>query len=348
MAKADGWVVDETETPGEDEADELISYEILNYPADTTLAGYLSQWNTGQLKVPPFQRSYVWDIKKASKLIESFLLGLPVPGVFLFKERSEPHFLIIDGQQRITSAVTYQKGIFAEKVAFKLQGVAPQWDGKSFEELSESDQFKLKNAVMRSTIIQQLKPNDNSSIYHIFERLNTGGVNLNPMEIRQAIGYQPFISLIKSLNASEAWRHLLGQKAKDKRLRDVELVLRVLALSQKLAEYEKPMKSFLNKFVEAERGKDDTFELLAKKFSAACEKAYAELGKKPFHLRGRLNYGVLDSVLATLMQDPKVAGLKEKFDALVKNEKFVEAVTKNTSDASELTTRFDLAAKALS
>ena len=75
MTSADpSWKVDETESPGEEEADELVSYEILNYPADTTLKGYLEQWNVEQLIIPDFQRRYVWDIKKASKLVESFLL----------------------------------------------------------------------------------------------------------------------------------------------------------------------------------------------------------------------------------------------------------------------------------
>jgi hypothetical protein len=132
QASDDTWKIEETEEPGEDEADELVSYEILNYPADTTLKGYLEQWDAQQLRVPPFQRLYVWDLRKASKLIESFLLGLPVPGVFLFKERESAHFLIIDGQQRISSVVAFQKELFNDKAVFRLQNVAPQWNGKKF------------------------------------------------------------------------------------------------------------------------------------------------------------------------------------------------------------------------
>ncbi|WP_300304351.1 DUF262 domain-containing protein [Ferrovibrio sp.] len=118
MAKSklnDDWEFEETEESAEEEQSPLLNYEILNYPADTTLKGYLDQWQTHQLEVPPFQRKYVWDQVKASKLIESFLIGLPVPGVFLFKERSKSGFLIIDGQQRITSVVAFQKGTFEEK-----------------------------------------------------------------------------------------------------------------------------------------------------------------------------------------------------------------------------------------
>jgi Protein of unknown function DUF262 len=334
------WKIDVTESPGEDEADELVSYEILNYPADTTLKGYLQQWDADQLLIPEFQRRYVWDIKKASKLIESFLLGLPVPGVFLFKERKAPNFLIIDGQQRITSVVDFQKEVFNGKTVFRLQGVAPQWENKKYTELTETDRFKFENAVMRATIIQQLKPDDSSSIYHIFERLNTGGVNLNPMEIRQSIGYQPFIAVLRQLNKLDAWRAIIGQKGPDKRLRDVELVLRVIALSEKLDDYDKPMKSFLNRFVESKRGADASFPALSTRFSEACTTALASLGKKPFHLRGRLNYGVLDSVLATLFKNPNRDNLKSKFDLLTGDPTYLETVTKNTSDASVLKARF--------
>jgi hypothetical protein len=337
------WNVDETELPAELESDEMVSYEILNYPADTTLKGYLEQWDAGQLKLPDFQRRYVWDIKKASKLVESFLLGLPVPGVFLFKERKSPNFLIIDGQQRITTAVDFQKGIFNQKTAFRLEGVAPQWENKSFSELSAEDKFKFETAVMRATIIQQLKPDDSSSIYHIFERLNTGGVNLNPMEIRQSIGYQPFISVLRDLNKLDAWRGLLGQKAQDKRLRDLELLLRVIALSEWLGHYDKPMKSFLNRFVESKRGQDATFAVLGERFTQVCQGVVVALGKKPFHLRGRLNYGVLDSVMATLLRKGLIEGLKQKFDVLIADPTFVEAVTKNTSDTSAVSVRFSLA-----
>ena len=347
QASDDTWKIEETEEPGEDEADELVSYEILNYPADTTLKGYLEQWDAQQLRVPPFQRLYVWDLKKASKLIESFLLGLPVPGVFLFKERESAHFLIIDGQQRISSVVAFQKELFNDKAVFRLQNVAPQWNGKKFSDLDDRDKFKFETAVMRSTIIQQLKPNDSSSIYHIFERLNTGGVNLNPMEIRQCIGYQPFIQILQQLNRSASWRSLIGQKSLDKRLRDVELILRVMALSEQLDTYDKPMKSFLNRYVESKRKAESTFPSMKGHFEAACKLAAMELGKKPFHLRGRLNYGVLDSVLATLFKNQNITDLKSKFDVLTHNVIYVDSVTKNTSDTSVLKARFNLAEEIL-
>jgi len=98
------WEVEQTEESEESEQD-VITYEINYYPSDLTLKGYLGKWDSKQLYVPPFQRNYVWDQSQASKLIESFLLGLPVPGVFLYKERKSARLQIIDGQQRILSAI---------------------------------------------------------------------------------------------------------------------------------------------------------------------------------------------------------------------------------------------------
>ena len=73
---------EQTEEPEEDEPLPAPTYEIFSYPADTTLKGYLDQWNNDQLFIPRFQRKYVWDQTRASKLIESFILGLLVPPSF--------------------------------------------------------------------------------------------------------------------------------------------------------------------------------------------------------------------------------------------------------------------------
>ena len=102
-------VIEETEEREENEAD-VVAYEITSYPADITLQGYVDKWEKKQLLIPEFQREYVWDQVKASKLIESFLLGLPVPNVFLYQDRITKKQSIIDGQQRIRSVIMFFKG----------------------------------------------------------------------------------------------------------------------------------------------------------------------------------------------------------------------------------------------
>lgn len=346
MAKSgEEWEVEETEDSPENEQEPKLKYEIMNYPADITLGGYVDLWDRRELEVPDFQRLYVWDRVKASKLVESFLLGLPVPGVFLYKGRSKPGYFIIDGQQRIVSLIRFIKGTFEES-KFRLKNVDPRYDGKTFEELSEDEQFKLKGQTLRATIIQQINPNDDTSIYHVFERLNTGGVNLNPMEVRQCVSFGPFVSALKEINEGEAWRKVIGKPKPDKRLRDVELILRCLALAEDHDEYEKPMKGFLNSYMEKFRGTQD-FKAVIDNFKRSCEYVVDEMGDRPFHLRGRLNYGALDSVMSAVLTDVNTKELKAKFEKLRADSEYDDAITYNTSDEAAVERRIEKALEIL-
>jgi hypothetical protein len=340
------WEVEETEESPENEAEPSLDYEIMNFPADITLGGYVEYDDKGQLEIPPFQRMYVWDRVKASKLIESFLLGLPVPGTFLYKRKNSSSFLIIDGQQRIKSVIRYIRGTFDEKV-FRLKNVDARYENKTFSELSEDDQFKLKGSVLRATIIQQINPLDDTSIYHVFERLNTGGVNLNPMEVRQCVSYGPFIDGLKEINKTESWRQIIGKPNLDKRLRDVELVLRCLALSKNGDNYEKPMKGFLNVFAELMRSKEEEIEAMVDNFIQTSDDILEALGPKPFHLRGRLNYGALDSVFSTFLQFKQPEDLSDRFQALLRDKEYQESITYNTSDESVVSKRLEKAQEVL-
>lgn len=345
--------VESTEIPEEDEAD-IIQYEISYYPADITLKGYYDKWLAGQLKVPEFQRNYVWDRVKASKLIESFLFGLPVPGVFLYKQRRTNRLMVIDGQQRIMTAINYFRNEFDDR-AFRLTNVAERWNGKRYQDLDEAEQFQLHDSVLRATIIQQLHPEDDSSIYHIFERLNTGGVNLTPMEVRKCVHFGHYFEMLEKLNKLEAWRTLLSKPRLDKRLRDVELVLRVIALRHGWRSYEKPMKQFLNDHIQrmrrlGEAEQEETIENDAKEFESACAIAVESLPDKPFHLRGRLNYAAMDSMIAGLMEtgasDPEV--VHRAYLRLLDDEDYLGAVSTSTSDEKVLSKRFKLVKQALS
>lgn len=338
MLENDEWDAQQTEDPPEQEEEPNLEYEIMNYPADITLNGYVEYWNKKEIIIPDFQRSYVWDRIKASKLIESFLLGLPVPGTFLYKQKSKAGFLIIDGQQRITSVVRYIKGTFDETI-FRLKNVSSRFEGKSFSDLDEDDQFKLKGAVLRATIIQQINPLDDTSIYQIFERLNTGGVNLNPMEVRQCVSYGPFVRALKQMNEDLNWRKIIGKDKIDKRLRDVELILRCFALSQKGNIYEKPMKGFLNKYMEENRGKDDNFNRMINNFSEKSEYIIKHLGERPFHIRGRLNYGALDSVMACVLQGITPEDLKPRFLSMLSDPDYSDYISYNTSDDAVVANR---------
>ncbi|MGZ8286380.1 MAG: DUF262 domain-containing protein [Allosphingosinicella sp.] len=340
--ESDEWDAEPTEDKPEDEQEQKLEYEIMNYPADITLGGYVELWDRGELTVPAFQRMYVWDRVKASKLVESFLLGLPVPGVFLYKERSKPGYLIIDGQQRIVSLIRFIKGTFDEAV-FRLKNVDSRYENKAFSDLTDEEQFRLKGLTLRATIIQQINPNDDTSIYHVFERLNTGGVNLNPMEVRQCVSFGPFVEAIKEMNSDDSWRKIIGKPKLDKRLRDVELALRCLALAENGQNYEKPMKGFLNKYMEERRNDQEKYADMIDNFKRSASYVLGQLGEKPFHLRGRLNYGALDSIMASALLDIAPEDLSKRFKNLLADEEYNQAITFNTSDESVVQTRLEKA-----
>src|SRR3989338_3418321 len=113
----------------EDERSEVALYKIIPYPADYTLEGLHEKWKHGNFTIPLFQRQFVWTVLQASRLIESFLLGLPVPGIFLYKEPESGNLVVIDGQQRLRSVFSFFEGEFPEtKLPFRLREVQKQWE----------------------------------------------------------------------------------------------------------------------------------------------------------------------------------------------------------------------------
>lgn len=336
--------IESTEEPFDEEQDQL-RYEISYYPSDMTLKGYQDKWNAEQLVIPNFQRAYVWDQIRASKLVESFLLGLPVPGVFLYKERATNKLLVIDGQQRILSAIRYFEGIFNGRV-FQLQKVDTRWEGKTFQELLERDQLQLHDSVLRATVVQQLDPDDNTSVYHIFERLNTGGVKLSPMEIRKCVYSGTFFQLLETLNQNTDWQTILGRIDPDKRLRDVELVLRFLAMRDGWMKYEKPMKSFLNAFMVSKQEPSETeTKKIRLMFEQTCADVVKQLGEKPFHLRPRaLNPGMLDAVMVMMSfaREKGVTDGGKRYQTLRSDQTFLDTVqTRYTSETQMVKQRFE-------
>ncbi len=344
--ESDGLEIDSTEESSDEEQDQL-RYEISYYPSDMTLKGYQDKWNAKQLRIPEFQRDFVWDQTRASKLVESFLLGLPVPGVFLYKERTTNKLLVIDGQQRILSTIRYFEGSFGDR-AFRLKNVDPRWEGKTFQELLDRDQLQLHDSVLRATVVQQLNPNDSTSVYHIFERLNTGGVKLSPMEIRKCVYSGSFFVLLEKLNQNPNWQAILGRINPDKRLRDVELVLRFLAMRDGWTEYEKPMKSFLNNYMAGKQEPSQTeTEKIDLMFGQTCADIVQQLGEKPFHLRSRaLNPGLLDAVMVmmSLAREKDVTDRGKRYETLRSDETFLKTVlTRSTSDTLMVKKRFEYA-----
>ncbi|MHB8207619.1 GmrSD restriction endonuclease domain-containing protein [Mucilaginibacter sp.] len=346
------------ENEDEQDSDVLIEYDIASYPSDYTLSVLYKMWQDGDIDIPDFQRGFVWTIHQSSLLIESFLIGLPVPPIFLYIDKENTN-LVVDGQQRLLSVVFFMEGYFGgenekgKRQTFRLTGLNEKnpYYNKRFADLISSDQKKLENSVLRAINIRQLTPSPGiTSIYHIFERLNTGGTPLTPQEIRNVVYRGELFLRLKTLNKDENWRKILGKKTLDKHQKDVELVLRALALSHYLNEYEKPMKEFLNKIAGRNKKADSKqVKTFIEEFPKACNIIVSTIGVKPFHVRGPLNTSAFDSIFCTILNHtnkiPK--DLKARYDALVASEKFIELTSLATTDTKIVQERFSLVKKTL-
>ena len=343
------------EIENEDEqADEvLVEYDIAAYPSDNTLEVLYKMWGDGKkdITIPDFQRGFVWTIKQASRLIESFLIGLPVPPVFFYIDKHNKN-LVVDGQQRILSIMFFFEGYFGhgdvkgKRQIFKLTGLnkkSPFYD-KKFTDLTETEQRKLNGSVLRAINIRQLSPKEeNTSIYHIFERLNTGGTPLTSQEIRNVVFRGAFLKKLKTLNDDPNWRIIIGKKTPDKHQKDVELILRIFGLAYHLAGYEKPMNEFLNQT--AKKHQDSEARLITQfisKFSKTCKLIKETLRERPFNVRGPLNTSVIDSVFCTILNnlDSIPKNLSARYEKLIVDPKFVDYTSLATTDAKVIKDRF--------
>lgn len=245
--------------------------------ADRSLSE-LHRWHkTGRIVIDPeWQRNYVWDKVRASKLIESFLLDIPVPVIYLAKS-DEGRYEVIDGLQRLTSVFNY----FDNGYRLTRLDILSELNNLSFKDLPSKFQHKLEDCVLRSF---ELSSDASPDIHFIvFERLNTGGVKLNDMEIRNCLFRGTLNDLIKELATNESFLTCLRQKGFEKRMHDRAMVLRFLAFYERTHHRcQSGLKRFLNEFLEAYKNagqeKIDEYRKAFEKCMRGCVTVFGDNG----------------------------------------------------------------------
>lgn len=344
--------IEENESEEKDEQTDTAGYKINTFGADFVLQTLVDKIRDKEIVIPPFQRRYVWNQKKASKLIESFLLGLPVPQIFLYRSKKSQSLLVVDGQQRLRTVEYYFANKFWDGKPFTLLDVRPEWEGKTFLDLEEADKRRLKNGILRATIFEQTDPNDNKSVIEIFTRLNTGGVLLTTQEIRNCLIRGRINYFLEDLNKYPAWRTLLGKSKPDLRMRDIEMMLRFFALLENWEKYKKPMKDFLEEFMEHNKdiGKEREQEL-SKIFKETMDIILKEIGERAFRIRA-INVSIFDSIAVAIatLKEKRAHNLKESYQKLVSkdNDSYFGAVQKSTTDTDKVKSRIKIALDTLS
>ncbi len=345
--------LEEQETLIEDlELEELsYRYEITSYGADYPVDSIVKRIDDNVIYVPSFQRKFVWNIAQASKFIESLILGLPVPGIFLSREAKTGRLLIVDGQQRLMSLYSFYNGIFKGR-EFKLTGLQSEdLNEKTIKTLEPSDRIRLNDSIIHATIIRQDQPNDEeSSIYLVFERLNTGGKPLTAQEIRACIYYGEFNEFLSTLTENENWRIVFGKE--NERLKEEELILRFFALYYQRSNYQKPLKSFMNNFMARNRN----FEILSKDvlstlFHKNIDLIARTIGNKAFRIGKPLNAAAFDGVMVGLAERLKNSPISddefiECYNLLIEDEGFISTTKGGTSDERTVEERIKLSIEA--
>lgn len=346
-------IIERIESEEDDLEEGLPVYQIRSYPSDPELETLHSRWKRGEIIIPTFQRGFVWKPSQASRLIESFLMGLPVPGIFVFVRESNDggnssEQLVIDGQQRLRTVFGFFDGELPSGRPFKLTGVDERWEGRSYEQLTPAEQTTLLHSVLRVVNIEQREPRfGDSSIYQIFERLNTGGTTLTPQEIRNSSYHGPFNDMLISTNDDSVWRTIFGTDTPDARMRDVELIARFLALNEDLGSYAKPMRQFISNFMAKHKGESSPHQH-QRVFLDCISKVSETLGARPFHIRRGINVAVFDSVMVAFAQSQSIPeDIRQRYENLKGHQTFVDATTGGTTDVNNVHDRVRIAKKVL-
>lgn len=348
-----------------DEPDDLSgNRKIYTDQGDPEVDSLHRKFKKGRLNVQPvFQREFVWDKVKSSRLIESALLDIPIPIVYL-SEAKDGTENVIDGQQRLTSFFSFIDGKLPDNTEFKLAGlkVFTELNGKKFNQLSEELQDKIISYKIR--VIKFKRESDGDLQFEIFARLNTGSVPLNDQELRNCVFRGKFNELLKELSQDKDFKYLLGIATPDRRMKDRELVLRFASFYlNTYLNYNAPIKKFLNDTMEKYQNISEADEMkLRTAFKNTIGIIRTLLDNNAFkrfyrgderNINGKwetqkFNVSLYDILMYSFAREDKnfvfqnLDRIRESFiNLMTSDQDFIDSIELSTSSKKAVTIRFD-------
>ena len=314
------------------------------------------RWRTDELVLPSIQREYVWDNPRASRLIESLLLNIPIP-VLYFAETESGKWEIFDGQQRVRSVVRF----LANEFRLSSLTVLAEFNGRRYHQLPEREQRFLKSRMMRAVVISgDSHPNMK---FEIFERLNTGAVVLNAQELRNSLYRGSFNTLLRTLVKDPVFRSTIGTGTPRRRMVDEEFLLRFFSFAPDIGSYRPPLKKFLNEYMRSVQNAEDAeIDELRRRFLAVVTpinqiwgaSAYRQTNAKGVAIENAPNRALFDAqtVAFDLLaegQDPvsRKKRVIREFNGLFKDDDFVDSISLATGDRTRTLLRVRRVADAL-
>lgn len=323
---------------------------------DKSIADLVAMIRSGDLSLnPDYQRNYVWENKKASLLVESILLNVPIPVVYA-EEDNENKWNVVDGLQRLNSLYRF----FNDEFTLTGLEVLKELNKQKFSQLNSKAQRILKNGIIRVIVI--LQESHPEIKYDIFMRLNRGSVKLTEQELRNCLYRGSFNNLTKELCSNSQFLEIIGTTEPDKRFSDAEMILRFFAVSdsynieqQRLDNYRGSMKNFLNSFLNQKKNTpEDHISLYRQAFNETISKAYLVFGDRAFRRLDiaektvPVNRAIMDIVMYSFTKydsnflQQNSQKIKQFLKELPKNDdEFLQAITSSTADTKRFKYRLN-------
>jgi hypothetical protein len=325
---------------------------------------------SGRIKLDPdYQRLHRWDNVTSSRLVESLLLNIPIPLIYLSQdidldedvEDNAPFYSVIDGQQRLRAIV----GFLNNELVLEGLTILDDLNGMKYKDIPAFLKRRLEDRTISCLRIDSTLDKDVK--FEIFERLNTGSIELTAQEIRNATYRGPFNDLIKKLAKNEDFRVNTNMtNARESKMFDTEVVLRYFALvNGRYLAYEPLMKTFLNNAMSdfSEEGKD-VLRSIEEQFVCAMSDIRTVLGINPFAklkpgsndvdgilYASKFNAAVYDAVVIALDNLGGIRGAsnnaRESLILLFDNQEFQDAISGSVTDVSKLMKRVTLVEDAI-
>jgi Protein of unknown function DUF262 len=299
---------------------------------------------------PDFQRAFIWDIDKQSKLIESVLMRIPLP-VFYLAEDAAGRMIVVDGLQRLSTFARFIKNDLRLKLPNQQE-----LHKKKFEDLSP----KLKNRIEDCNLVLYIvdaKVPERARL-DIFERVNSG-VPLTRQQMRNSLYMGPATTFLREEASTELFRQATGRSLQSATMRDREFVNRFCAfhlLDLDSYSNKDEMDGFLGRSLEyMNQLPQQQLAALSTDFRNSLRNNFAVFGEHSFrkHRPGQERRGVLNASLWDIMSTglskiPEEVVLERKdkllscFYALMDDEPFIRAITYGPNSANQVRHRFEV------
>lgn len=315
-----------------------------------TVYEYLRRLKQGKILVQPdFQRNQVWKHDQKSRFIESVLLNYPLPPIYL-NETIDTKYIVIDGLQRTSTLNEFYTGKFKLKETSAL----PMFEGMYFNQLPDNLQSKFEDKKLSIYILKPSTPLP--VIYDLFNRINTGGTPLNKQEVRNCIYIGKSTDLLRFLSEQDFFCRAIGWGVKGTRMKDREVALRYISFKwfDFQNEYSGDMSDFLeNSMKRINKMEDTQINKMIDDFKRVMEISFDIWDNKNFRIptgmtRGSINTAILETVCYYLSSktdefiERNKTIIKANYSILIKNNEYLDAVTRSTGNKSRVLTRFSL------